>query len=218
MKRSVLALALALLTALSACTGGLISFDPPGVDAQDGPEVTPEGGLAAGYLGDTMDTAFFDFTVNRAVTSGEFDGLDAQQVGVQYNADLYGREAWPEGYKFLAVEITLHNDTIVTQPMSVQDFQIQWDSQEGESPDENYAFPVCQVVADPSGEAAYASLSQQQLPASYELGINEERTGILLYVVPAGAKDYGLYFEEYYSDDTVGDLFLVSFNAEQSGQ
>lgn len=37
----------------------------------------PEDGYASGYMGDTMHTAFFDFTVDSAYTTQEFDGLTA---------------------------------------------------------------------------------------------------------------------------------------------
>ncbi|HIT31727.1 MAG TPA: hypothetical protein IAC25_02685 [Candidatus Enterenecus stercoripullorum] len=236
MKKITLSLLAAALLALSACTGSFeppISFDPPGSatetpDEQEssqpsqddsGDVITPdEDGYAMGYLGDTLDTAFFDFTINSAYTCEEFDGLTAQEDGVNYLTEFYGRPAPAGGCKFLVVEITLHNNTLSTQPMTVVDFQVQWDVQEGDDPDENYAFPLCRSEINADGEEEYVSLSEQQLPASYDLGINEERTGILLYAVPAGARDYAIYFEEYFADDTVGDLFRVSFNAEEGAQ
>ncbi len=229
MKKITLSLLAAVLLTLSACTGSFeppISFDPPGSatetpDGQDdsGDMVTPnEDGYAMGYLGETLETAFFNFTINSAYTCEEFDGLTAQEDGMNYLTEFYGRPAPAGGCKFLVVEITLHNNTPITQPMTALDFQVQWDVQEGEDPDENYAFPLFRSEINADGEEEYVSLSEQQLPAYYDLGINEERTGILLYAVPAGARDYAVYFEEYFADETVGDLFLVSFNAEEGAQ
>ena len=223
-KYLALLLSLAFAVCLSACerlpgsVGDLLDStgDPAGSANTDSGVGYPEDGYASGYMGDTMHTAFFDFTVDSAYTTQEFDGLTAAGEGMSYLTEYYDRPAPADGCKFLVVEITLHNTTTMSQPMFVADFQVQWDLQEGEDEDQNYAFPLYQSQANESGDYVYYSLSEMQLPAEYDLGINEERTGILLYAVPAGAKDYAVFFEEYFSDDTIGDLFQVSFNAEEN--
>lgn len=223
-KYLALLLSLAFAVCLSACdrlpgsVGDLLDStgDPAGSANTDPGVGYPEDGYASGYMGDTMHTAFFDFTVDSAYTTQEFDGLTAAGEGMSYLTEYYDRPAPADGCKFLVVEITLHNTTTMSQPMFVADFQVQWDLQEGEDEDQNYAFPLYQSQANESGDYVYYSLSEMQLPAEYDLGINEERTGILLYAVPAGAKDYAVFFEEYFSDDTIGDLFQVSFNAEEN--
>ena len=223
-KYLALLLSLAFAVCLSACdrlpgsVGDLLDStgDPAGSANTDSGVGYPEDGYASGYMGDTMHTAFFDFTVDSAYTTQEFDGLTAAGEGMSYLTEYYDRPAPADGCKFLVVEITLHNTTTMSQPMFVADFQVQWDLQEGEDEDQNYAFPLYQSQANESGDYVYYSLSEMQLPAEYDLGINEERTGILLYAVPAGAKDYAVFFEEYFSDDTIGDLVQVSFNAEEN--
>lgn len=223
-KYLALLLSLAFAVCLSACdrlpgsVGDLLDStgDPAGSANTDSGVGYPEDGYASGYMGDTMHTAFFDFTVDSAYTTQEFDGLTAAGEGMSYLTEYYDRPAPADGCKFLVVEITLHNTTTMSQPMFVADFQVQWDLQEGEDEDQNYAFPLYQSQANESGDYGYYSLSEMQLPAEYDLGINEERTGILLYAVPAGAKDYAVFFEKYFSDDTIGDLFQVSFNAEEN--
>lgn len=223
-KYLALLLSLAFAVCLSACdrlpgsVGDLLDStgDPAGSANTDSGVGYPEDGYASGYMGDTMHTAFFDFTVDSAYTTQEFDGLTAAGEGMSYLTEYYDRPAPADGCKFLVVEITLHNTTTMSQPMFVADFQVQWDLQEGEDEDQNYAFPLYQSQANESGDYVYYSLSEMQLPAEYDLGINEERTGILLYAVPAGAKDYAVFFEEYFSDDTIGALFQVSFNAEEN--
>lgn len=223
-KYLALLLSLAFAVCLSACdrlpgsVGDLLDStgDPAGSANTDSGVGYPEDSYASGYMGDTMHTAFFDFTVDSAYTTQEFDGLTAAGEGMSYLTEYYDRPAPADGCKFLVVEITLHNTTTMSQPMFVADFQVQWDLQEGEDEDQNYAFPLYQSQANESGDYVYYSLSEMQLPAEYDLGINEERTGILLYAVPAGAKDYAVFFEEYFSDDTIGDLFQVSFNAEEN--
>lgn len=161
-----------------------------------------ENGYAEGYLGDTMHTYWFDFVINSAYTCAEFDGLTAE-----------------DGYKFLVAEISITNTTKSTQPMYFYDFQIQWDVQEGEDEDEAYDFPLYDVKEDENGETDWVTMSDQQLPTYWDLGINEERTGILLYAVPSGAKSYSISFQEYFDsdneDESTGDLFFIWFSAEE---
>ncbi len=157
----------------------------------------PEDGYADGYLGDTMHTVFFDFTINSAYRSSEFDTLIAV-----------------EGYRFLEAEITLKNTSEVPQPMYFWDFQIEWDAQPGETENETYGFPLYEEVQDKKGESEFVSISQQQLPTYYTLDVGETRTGILLYMVPEGSSDYVISFEEYLENEELGDSFYVWFNAE----
>lgn len=154
-------------------------------------------GYAEGFLGDTMHTYWFDFTVNSAYTCQEFDGLSPE-----------------DGYKFLVAEITLYNTTKSTQPMYFWDFQLQWDAQPGEDEEMAFGYPLYEEIQNEDGESDFISVSDLQLPTYYDLGINETRTGLLLYTVPEGAKDYSISFQEFFDDDTEGDLFFIWFNAE----
>ena len=162
-KYLALLLSLAFAVCLSACdrlpgsVGDLLDStgDPAGSANTDPGVGYPEDGYASGYMGDTMHTAFFDFTVDSAYTTQEFDGLTAAGEGMSYLTEYYDRPAPADGCKFLVVEITLHNTTTMSQPMFVADFQVQWDLQEGEDEDQNYAFPLYQSQANESGDYVY---------------------------------------------------------------
>lgn len=161
-----------------------------------------EDGYAEGYLGDTMHTCFFDFTVNSAYTCGEFDGFTAE-----------------DGYKFLVAEVEIENTTSTVQPMGILDFQIQWEVQEGEDPDEAYDYPVCEAVEDENGTAEYVALSQRQFPVEWELDVDASRTGLLVYAVPEVSEEYSIaYLEIFAAEDDEesesGDVFFVYFSAE----
>ena len=164
-----------------------------------------EDGYAEGSIGDTMHTYFFDFTVTSAYTGTTFDGLIPA-----------------EGYKFLAVEVTIKNATGVVQPMSLLDFQIQWDAAEDEDPDEAYDYPLADATTDENGDTEWVSLSDRQLPAEWELGVDEERTGILLYAVPEASSEYSIAFMEIFEpeggtdDEEYGDVFFVYFSADET--
>lgn len=161
-----------------------------------------EDGYAEGYLGDTMHTCFFDFTVNSAYACAEFDGLSAG-----------------DGYKFLVAEVEIENTTSEIQPMGILDFQIQWGVQEGEDPDEAYDYPIHEFTEDENGGVEYTILSQRQLPAQWELGVGASRTGLLVYAVPEVSTEYSVAFLEVFAgeDDEElesGDVFFVYFSAE----
>lgn len=209
-KRIAMLLALLmLLSSLTAC-GSLPShvgdvLGSSGTDQangegsrEDGGEGYAVDGYAEGFLGETMHTYWFDFTIDSAYTCTEFDGLTPD-----------------EGYKFLVAEITLHNTTRSTQPMYFWDFQLQWDAQPGEDEDQAFGYPLYEEIQNEDGESDFISVSDLQLPTFYDLGINETRTGTLLYMVPEGAKDYSISFQEIFEDDTEGDLFFIWFNAEE---
>ena len=46
------------------------------------------------------------------------------------------------------------------------------------------------------------------------LGVNEEKTGLLVYEVPEDSKDYSISYLEQFSNDTEGDVFFVFFTAK----
>jgi hypothetical protein len=164
-----------------------------------------EDGYAEGSIGDTMHTYFFDFTVTSAHIGTAFDGLVPA-----------------EGYKFIAVEVTIKNATGVAQPMSLLDFQIQWDAAEDEDPDDAYDYPLAETTTDENGNTEWTSLSDRQLPAEWELEVDEERTGILLYAVPEDSSEYSIAYMEIFEsedntdDEEYGDVFFVYFSADET--
>lgn len=58
-------------------------------------------------------------------------------------------------------------------------------------------------------------MAEEQLPAEYELAVNETRTGDLVFDVPAGEKDFSISHLELFDDDSEGDTFFVYFTAEE---
>lgn len=105
-----------------------------------------------------------------------------------------------EGKLVLVTELTIKNTFQKSIPMFDTDFQLQW-SVDSEDED-NFAWPVLDPIAD------------NQLPESYELAVQEERTGILIFEVSAELKDFSLVYLEEFDDDTTGNLFCVFFTAD----
>lgn len=140
----------------------------------------PGGGQ--GYLGDTLHTIWFDFTVEDA-----------------YTCQSYGSYTAGNGKQLVVVDMTVQNTFPEEVPMGRYDFQIQW-SEVGE---DDYAWPL-------------AAAGEEQLPDEYYLGINEERSGILVYEVPAGEVDFSVSIAEYFENGTKGDVYFVFFTADTS--
>lgn len=147
-------------------------------------------GYAEGRLGDTMHTYFFDYTVNSAYLCDTFEG---------YTPIL-------EGYRLLVADVTVKNTNQQSIPMYDTDFQVQWSDESEDA----YEFPITYYTD---------AVSDQQLPTEYELAVDEERTGLLVFEVPEGETDFSISYLELFDDGTeegsTGDTFFVYFTAEE---
>ena len=141
-------------------------------------------GYIEGRLGETLQTAFCDFTVNSAFLCNSWEGYVPSEPG----------------YILLAAEVTVENTMTETITMFDSDFQLQWNEGNG------YDVPVTCYGVEP--------VSDTQFPGEYKLGISEQRTGVLLYEIPAGYQDFAIVFLEIFEDDTEGDSYFVYFTAE----
>ena len=176
MKKRLFALAVAVVMALglAACGGS---------------------GSNEGRVEDTMETYFFDFTVNSAYLADEYEGYTPS-----------------EGNVLLVANITVKNTFQESIEMYDTDFQAQW----GDDSDEAFSIPITTDMAtytelDPIGE--------NQLPGTYTLAVDEERTGELVYEVPAGNVDFSIsYLEQFVNTDgeeSTGEVYFVYFTAEE---
>lgn len=144
-------------------------------------------GYAEGQMGDTLRSCFFDYRVNSAWLCGEYEGYTAA-----------------DGYELLVAEIIVHNVFEEGITMYDTDFQVQWNSDAEDACD----WPVTFYLQE--GE----SLGKDVLPNEYDLEKAESRTGLLIYEVPAGETEFSIVYQEYFEDDSYGDIFFVNFSAE----
>ena len=190
MKRALpFTLALLLLLALAACGGN--AGDAGGSSGPGSSEVRAEDGYAEARAGDLVHSYFMDFTVNGAYTTANYHGHTA-----------------PEGGKVLVVDITVKNTFHESLPMYDDDFQGQWTAS---SDTDEFAWPITE------GEDGVDldTVAEEQLPAQYELAVNESRTGTLVFDVPADEKDFSISHLELFDDNSEGDTFFVFFTAEE---
>lgn len=137
-------------------------------------------------LGDVVETAFFEFSVDSVRRESEYHGLTPS-----------------EGKEFIVVDMSIENLLTSSIPMSDFDFQIQW----GDEADDAYAYPI-------TAEDAGLIVSDEQFPNEYELGISEEKNGELIYEVPTGYKDFSVSYQEYFADDSEGDVYFIYFTVQ----
>lgn len=160
--------------------------DDDGKNDDGGSDSDPEG-FHDGRIGETLETYFFDFSVEDA-----------------FLCPSYGDYTPAEGYSLLVVSMTIKNTDTASLPMWDSDFVVQWDGG-----DDAFAYPV------PDADGL---ISDDQFPSEYELGINQSRSGVLFFEVPADQKDFALGYLELFDDGTEegeeGDMFVVYFTAE----
>ena len=177
MKKRMLALmaALSLALGLTACGG--------------------DSGNNEGRVQDTMETYFFEFTVNSA-----------------YLTDDYAGYTPAEGNTLLVADITVKNTFQQSIEMYDTDFQAQW----GDDAEDAFAIPI---TTDMETFTELDPIGENQLPGTYTLGVEEERTGELVYEVPAGHVDFSISYLEQFVDEageeSTGEVYFVYFTAEE---
>ena len=151
------------------------------------------GGSNEGRTGDTMETYFFDFTVNSAYLTSDYAGYTPA-----------------EGNVLLVADITVKNTFQQSIEMYDTDFQVQWDDG-----DDAYAYPI---TTDMETYTEVDPVGENQLPGTYSLAVDEERTGELVYEVPSGFTDFSIAYLEQFVDDSgeesTGETYFVYFTAE----
>lgn len=188
MKRfGALILALALAWSLTACGGS----------GSSGTSVLPalNGGSGASSA-DSSDGAYSEGRLGDVMRTYFF----AFTVNSVYTCDSFDDFAPEEGKQVLVAEVSVKNTFTESLPMFDTDFQIQWNDKE--DPDNAYASPIS------------ANFSDELLPETYELAVDEQVTGLLAFEVPADVKDYSLVYLEEFDDDTTGDFYAVYFTAK----
>ena len=135
--------------------------------------------------GETVSTALFDFSITDVSLVESYPGIDI-----------------PDGECLVRMRLNIKNTSSQTYTMFLQDFQIQWGDDDD---DDAYDAPITYY-----GDA----VSDDQLPEEYDLSVNEERTGLLVFEVPEDSKDYSISYLEQFSNETEGDVFFVYFTAK----
>lgn len=179
--------ALAAVLVLSGCkaAGQTATAAPAESTAAVQKEVNSANGYGQGELGDLVHTSFFDWTVNDAWQTDEYEGIKPSAE-----------------HALLVVNVTLTDTrTDETVPMYDSDFQVQW----GGTGDTDFAVPVTYESSIEGGETMFA--------AQYTLEPGTPVTNNLVFEVPSGNTDFSMLFQEYFSDESLGDLFCVKFSA-----
>ena len=150
------------------------------------------GGSNEGRTGDTMETYFFDFTVNSAYLTSDYAGYTPAEGNVLLVADITVKNTFQQSFEMYDV-----------------DFQAQWDDG-----DDAFAYPI---TTDMETFTEREPVGENQLPGTYLMAVDEERSGELVYEVPAGHADFSISYLEQFVDDageeSTGEVYFVYFTA-----
>lgn len=139
------------------------------------------GGFIIGDVGDTIETAFFDMTVNEAFRYNTY----------QFNDGLYEAE---DGNTYLVVNITIKNTYDADIPISITDFTLDFEGNKSKDILTGYG---------------KADLNQDSFMENiFTLKKGEKITKSILFTVK-NKKNYTLNYEEYYEDEFKGDEFSI---------
>ncbi len=184
--KKIFALMAAMMMAVSLVACSSSSSLPSGFMDDNKSESSSKGSSSSekvldGRIGDTLHTMFFDFTVDSAEFIEEKNGYTAS-----------------EGNVLLDTVITIKNTYGQEIPMSIYDFQAQWEDQSEEA----YSFQSEELI----GEGI--------MPVKSNLKRGESATYHLIFEVPVGSKELSISTREYYTENGVekeGDAYFVYF-------
>lgn len=130
-----------------------------------------------GNLGETMSTYWFDFSVDDAVLTSEYEGSTPA-----------------DGRVLLVLTMTIENTFNDVVPMYSGDFDVEW-----EDPD-SYESPIRIFI---NGE--------ELMEDTYDLPYADLVDATFVYEVDEGYDEFIVYFDEYFADETLGDIYGVYF-------
>ncbi|MEA4993747.1 MAG: DUF4352 domain-containing protein [Oscillibacter sp.] len=120
-----------------------------------------------------------------------------------YICDTYEGYTPEADRKLLVSELTIKNTFNETIPMFDTDFQAQWNDKDDQ--ENAFANPVDSIV------------SEDQLESEYDLAVDEERTGLLIFEVPTAFDDFSIVYLEEFDTGETGNLYEVFFTAKEAG-
>lgn len=139
------------------------------------------GGLIEAEIKDTVDTAFFDLTVEEAIKYDTY----------QFDDGLYQADT---GNTYLQVKVTIENTYAENLSMSITDFVLDYDGNESES-----------II---TGYGKSAVQQEDFMDNLFTLKVGESVTKTILFTVE-DKDQYVLKYVEYYSDEFEGDTFKI---------
>ncbi len=144
------------------------------------------GGIIKAEVGDKIETAFFDVTVENAVKYDTY----------QFDDGLYQAE---EGKTYLVVTLTIKNTYDEDIPMSITDFILDYEGNKSKEIITGYG---------------KVDLNQDNFMDNlFTLKQDESVTKSILFTVQ-DMKQYTLNYTEFYEDEFKGDSFEIAFEPE----
>ena len=124
-----------------------------------------------------------------------------------YSCSRYQNYTPSEGYKLVVVAMTLKNNCGYSVDMWGEAFVLLWGGG-----DDTFDLDI----------PLHAGLSGDQFPDEYVLGVNESRSGVMVFEAPQEFQNFSIVFMELFESSTnpdgeEGDTFFVDFTVEDRG-
>ena len=205
-KYAFLLLTLFMITALTGCFQKRELPELPlsgTLNEEEGPPPTPEPEIEAGFPTAMEPPKDIYADDNKYGEGGLRDVVHTYffdyTVNSAYLCDEFADYTPEEGFELLVADVTVTNTTEQSFSMYDNDFQAQW----GE--DNAHTYSLVEL----------ANVNRKVFPVEYILNPGDSRTGLLVFEVPQGNRNFSISYLEYYSNDTTGDDFYVFFTAEK---
>lgn len=126
-----------------------------------------------------LQTSFFKYAV-----------ISSETLGVMGNS-----APKDEDKTFLSVEVKFKNVFEKAIPMSIYDFELQWDNGNSVTYAEN-------------------KFTDSQIPDEWEMKLDETVSGNMVFVVPKDAESFSLVYKEKWDDGFEGNTYAIEFSLE----
>ena len=153
-------------------------------------------GKAEGKIGNIMKATNLEFTLNSARLASSYQTITPDA-----------------GMNLLVLNITTHVLQSGELKLYDTDYQVQW----GGTGEEDYSTPVTYrdewATAPTYKRVVNLEGIEGMFPGEMVLQPDETITSDYVYQVPQGFNDFMLMFQEFFEDESLGDLFVVKFTA-----
>ena len=189
---AVLLLAVVMIFSLSACgtagqsqgnEGGIVNDIKKMLKA----EGRPYDDVFTGNVGDTLTNTFFAWRIKSVTTADSLVASYGATVTPQTNS------YYPEGYRFVIVDMSAKNVYNTTNPVGNYDFYI-----------------IYEYKGETVEDTAYSAFMDDMYPDNAYQDVGETTSGKVIFAVPKEVTEIMICYYEFWEDEFEGNTYLFN--------